>query len=125
MPAQSAWGQAFKWSLGNWRISILLLVPAAVVLKTLHQYPLAIFGASALALIPLASLLGDATEELAGHVGPALGGFLNARSATPPSSSSPSWPSSRDTSPSSRLPSPGALSGTSCWFSASRSCSAG
>ena len=33
---------------------------------------------AALALIPLASLLGAATEELAGHVGPALGGFLNA-----------------------------------------------
>jgi Ca2+:H+ antiporter len=78
MAAQSAWGHTFRWSLGNWRISILLLVPAAVVLKTLHQHPVAIFGASALALIPLASLLGDATEELAGHVGPALGGFLNA-----------------------------------------------
>jgi len=78
MPAQSAWGQAFKWSLGNWRICILLFVPAAVLLEVLHQHPLAIFGAAALALIPLASLLGNATEELAGHVGPALGGFLNA-----------------------------------------------
>jgi Ca2+:H+ antiporter len=63
MPAQPAWGQAFKWSLGNWRISILLLVPAAVVLKMLHHHPVAIFGAAALALVPLASLLGDA----AGH----------------------------------------------------------
>jgi Ca2+:H+ antiporter len=78
MPAQSAWGQAFKWSLGNWRITILLFVPAAVLLEMLHQHPVAIFGVAALGLIPLASLLGDATEELAGHVGPALGGFLNA-----------------------------------------------
>ncbi len=49
-----------------------------VLLEMLHRHPVAIFGAAALALIPLASLLGDATEELAGHVGPALGGFLNA-----------------------------------------------
>jgi len=72
------WRQAAWFSLGNWRISILALVPAAVLLEMLHQHPVAIFGAAALALIPLASLLGDATEELSGHVGPALGGFLNA-----------------------------------------------
>ncbi len=71
-------GQALRFSVGNWRASILILVPAMVLLEMLHQHPVAIFGAAALALIPLASLLGDATEELAGHVGPALGGFLNA-----------------------------------------------
>ena len=78
MPGQSAGAQALRLSIGNWRISILLLVPGAVVLETLHSHPVAIFGVAALALVPLASLLGDATEELAGHVGPALGGFLNA-----------------------------------------------
>lgn len=78
MPDRSTWSEAFRFSLGNWRIVILLLVPGAVVLEILHAHPLAIFGVAALALIPLASLLGDATEDLAGHVGPALGGFLNA-----------------------------------------------
>lgn len=74
----AGWSQALRWSLNGWRISILVLVPAAVVLEMTHQHPVAIFGAAALALVPLASLLGDATEELAGYVGPALGGFLNA-----------------------------------------------
>jgi len=78
MAGQAAWSQALRWSLGGWRISILIVLPAAVGLEMLHQHALAIFGMAAAALIPLASLLGDATEELAGHVGPALGGFLNA-----------------------------------------------
>jgi Ca2+:H+ antiporter len=36
------------------------------------------FASSALALVPLAGLIGQATEEIASHVGPALGGLLNA-----------------------------------------------
>jgi len=78
MTTPSLWSQALRFSLGNWRISLLLLVPGAVLLELLHAPPVAVFGAAALALIPLASVLGDATEELSGHVGPALGGFLNA-----------------------------------------------
>ena len=78
MAEQATWGQALRWALGGWRLSLVIILPAAVVLEALHQHPLAVFAAASLALIPLASLLGDATEELAGHVGPALGGFLNA-----------------------------------------------
>ncbi len=78
MADRSLWGEAFRFSLGGWRICILLLVPGAVILKVLHSHPIAVFGAASLALVPLASLLGDATEELAGHVGPALGGLLSA-----------------------------------------------
>ncbi|WP_236690009.1 calcium/proton exchanger [Thermanaerothrix daxensis] len=37
-----------------------------------------IFGLSALGLIPLAGLLGEATEALASHTGPRVGGLLNA-----------------------------------------------
>jgi Ca2+:H+ antiporter len=72
-----SWREAFKFSLGNWRFCILALVPAAILLDALHTSPVFIFAASSLAIIPLASLLGDATEELAAHSGPALGGFLN------------------------------------------------
>jgi Ca2+:H+ antiporter len=36
-----------------------------------------VFGASALALIPPAALMGDATEELAARSGPGVGGILN------------------------------------------------
>jgi Ca2+:H+ antiporter len=42
-----------------------------------HQ-PLAIFLTSVLAIIPLAGLIGQATDQLAMRVGPRLGGLLNA-----------------------------------------------
>ena len=75
---QSAWREALRFSLAGWRVSTPILVVALILLDVMHAHPVAIFAAAALALIPLASLLGDATEDLAGHVGPALGGFLNA-----------------------------------------------
>ena len=37
-----------------------------------------LFVLSALALIPLAWLIGEATEHAAHHTGPGIGGFLNA-----------------------------------------------
>lgn len=77
MKNQAVWREAFKFSLGNWRISILALVPVTILLQAFHASPILIFAASSLAIIPLSSLLGDATEELAAHTGPALGGFLN------------------------------------------------
>jgi Ca2+:H+ antiporter len=61
---------------------LLIFVPLAVVaeilLRDLPWGTQAIFVCSALGLIPLAGLLGEATEALAEHVGPKLGGFLNA-----------------------------------------------
>ena len=56
----------------------LVFVPIAIVGEYLHWPPLLVFGVSALAVVPLASLIGQATEELAAHTGPRLGGFLNA-----------------------------------------------
>jgi Ca2+:H+ antiporter len=78
MADKAIWREALGFSLGNWRISILALLPATVLLEVFHAAPIMIFGVAALAIVPLASLLGDATEELAAHTGPALGGFLNA-----------------------------------------------
>ena len=57
---------------------MLIFVPIAVVAEVLHWSPLLIFGCSCLGLIPLAGLLGEATEELAIHTGPKVGGLLNA-----------------------------------------------
>jgi Ca2+:H+ antiporter len=57
---------------------LLVLVPIAIVGEFLHWPPLSVFAVSALAVMPLASLIGQATEELAAHTGPRLGGFLNA-----------------------------------------------
>lgn len=57
---------------------LLIFVPLAVVAELLGWNPLLIFIFSCVALIPLAGLLGEATEELAIHTGPKVGGLLNA-----------------------------------------------
>ncbi len=74
----ATWRQAFALSFGGWRASLLVLIPAALLLRSVFPHPLLAFGTAALALIPLASLLGDATEQLAGHAGAAAGSLLNA-----------------------------------------------
>jgi Ca2+:H+ antiporter len=56
----------------------VLLVPLAVALDMAHAPPAAVFLASALAILPLASLMGLATEELAARTGPTFGGLMNA-----------------------------------------------
>jgi Ca2+:H+ antiporter len=50
----------------------------AIALDLLHFSPLAIFIASALAIAPLASVLGESTGTLAAYCGPAVGGILSA-----------------------------------------------
>jgi Ca2+:H+ antiporter len=57
---------------------LLIFLPIAILAELLHWPPLVIFAASALAVVPLAGLLGEATEVLAERVGPRLGGLLNA-----------------------------------------------
>jgi Ca2+:H+ antiporter len=59
----------------NW---LLVLVPAAIAADWLHAAPLLVFALAAMGIIPLSGMLGAATEELAGHTGPTLGGLLNA-----------------------------------------------
>ncbi|HET8629049.1 MAG TPA: cation transporter, partial [Thermomicrobiales bacterium] len=58
--------------------ALLLLIPLAIAGRLLHWPALAIFILSGLAIVPLAKWMGTATEELAVHVGPGLGGLLNA-----------------------------------------------
>lgn len=57
---------------------LLAAVPAAAYLELAHGSPLWLFLFSGLAIIPLAGLMGKATEELAIHAGPRVGGLLNA-----------------------------------------------
>jgi Ca2+:H+ antiporter len=54
------------------------LTVAVVAAELLHAPTLPIFAASALALIGLAWILGQATESLGHHAGPRIGGILNA-----------------------------------------------
>src|ERR1700704_6250453 len=56
---------------------LLIFVPAALVAELLGQ-PVLVFITSALAIVPLAGLIGRSTEQIANRVGPRLGGLLNA-----------------------------------------------
>jgi Ca2+:H+ antiporter len=57
---------------------LLLAAPASWVLHATHPDSPWIFITAAASLIPLAGLIGDATEDLAHRAGPAFGGLLNA-----------------------------------------------
>jgi len=58
---------------------LLIFVPIAIVLEyVVHASAEMIFVASCLAIIPLAGLMGKATEHLAEKVGEGIGGLLNA-----------------------------------------------
>lgn len=57
---------------------MLIFAPVAFVLDKLHASPVLVFVFAALGIIPLADLIGEATEELAVYTGPRLGGLLNA-----------------------------------------------
>ena len=58
----------------NW---LLAFIPVSLAVEIAHQ-PLLVFVTSGVAIIPLAGLIGRATDQLAMHVGPRLGGLLNA-----------------------------------------------
>jgi Ca2+:H+ antiporter len=57
---------------------LLVFVPVAIVLEIVHGSEIAIFAVSALGILPLAGVIGHATEDLAVRVGPQKGGLLNA-----------------------------------------------
>jgi len=60
-------------------LTLLLLAPLAVVLDRLDAAgELTVFLLAAAALVPLSWLIGEATDNLARHTGPGIGGFLNA-----------------------------------------------
>jgi len=58
--------------------AFLVFVPASFWLGLSHASPTAVFVVSCLAILPLAGLMGEATEHLAHHTGPGMGGLLNA-----------------------------------------------
>ncbi len=57
---------------------LLAFLPVAVLAELLKLGDLVTFAASALAIIPLAGLMGESTEALAEKTGPRIGGLLNA-----------------------------------------------
>jgi Ca2+:H+ antiporter len=69
---------------GGWRElltplnALLVAVPAAVALKLFGVGGVWMFAAAALGIVPLAGLIGKATEALAARTGPGAGALLNA-----------------------------------------------
>lgn len=59
-------------------VGMLIFLPVAVAAHFLNFPPILVFSLSALAIVPLARFIGEATEELSVYTGSALGGFLNA-----------------------------------------------
>lgn len=57
---------------------LLIFVPITVAAHFLGASPAIVFFLSAIAIVPLAKYIGEATEELAGRTSPAIGGLLNA-----------------------------------------------
>jgi Ca2+:H+ antiporter len=59
----------------NW---LLVFIPIGVGLDWYGANPILVFLASSLAIMPLAELMGSATEALSQYLGPTYGGLLNA-----------------------------------------------
>src|SRR5215204_3187015 len=67
------------FSKENWLLLLLVFIPVALVLEhVVHASALWVFLASSAAIIPLAALMGRATEQLAERLGEGVGGLLNA-----------------------------------------------
>lgn len=58
--------------------ALLIFIPIAIAVRFLHLGEVWLFITAAAAIIPLAKILGTATEELAMRVGSGVGGLLNA-----------------------------------------------
>ena len=67
-----------RYLFTSWLDFLLIFVPVTIALEVLRADPLLVFVSSGLAIIPLAGLLGRATEHLTTHVGAGIGALLNA-----------------------------------------------
>jgi Ca2+:H+ antiporter len=57
---------------------LLLTMPITLLAELSHWPPVVIFLLAALGIVPLAALIGEATESLAAYTGPRVGALLNA-----------------------------------------------
>ena len=70
---------AFRLRWDNALYLFLVFIPITLVLEyVVHASPTTLFVTSAVAIVPLAGIMGKSTEMLAEHVGAGLGGLLNA-----------------------------------------------
>ncbi len=57
---------------------LLVFAPISLAAALFFDQPVIVFATSCTAIVPLAGLIGRATEQLAEHAGPMVGGLLNA-----------------------------------------------
>ena len=62
----------------NYLLLLLIFIPVSIVLRYLNVSLELVFVLTCLGIVPLASLLGEATEEIAARTNARLGGLLNA-----------------------------------------------
>ncbi len=68
-----------QWTgLGVALVIMALFIPVAIGLDLTHSNPVVIFACAVIGIIPLAGMIGVATESLAEKVGERMGGLLNA-----------------------------------------------
>ena len=70
--------KGFRIEAGHVMKVLLVFVPLAALAEWLHWGALATFGFACIAIIPLAGIMGEATEHLAARLGAGIGGLLNA-----------------------------------------------
>jgi Ca2+:H+ antiporter len=78
LPPQRSWYHLVNPRRVAWSRLLLLAVPATILLSFSGVPPIWLFIGSGLAIVPLAGLMGEATEQLAERLGPGIGGLLNA-----------------------------------------------
>ena len=64
--------------MSSWMNMLLVMAPLGVMAHYLNWGPIAVFVLNFAALVPLALLLGEVTEDLAVRFGSTIGGLLNA-----------------------------------------------
>ena len=64
--------------MSSWMNILLVMAPLGILSHYLHWGPIAVFLLNFAALVPLALLLGEVTEDLAVRFGATIGGLLNA-----------------------------------------------
>jgi Ca2+:H+ antiporter len=74
-PPSPAWFDPRQF---GWEGYLLVAIPIAIASSMLHASPVVKFLAAGVAIIPLAGIMGRATEQLAHRLGPGIGGLLNA-----------------------------------------------
>jgi Ca2+:H+ antiporter len=67
-----------RFICASWLNVLLVFIPISGFLQHRQTIAVWVFAAAALALVPLAGLIGHATEVITEHTGPGVGGLLNA-----------------------------------------------